>query len=188
MGGISKRQSFKLKTLLILLLTISLLGGGCGFQELETAPPGELIIEGEGVEGRTAFTLDDLQSMEGALVEADYFGINSYGTKSHTHFKGIGVWHILNSQAGLKDGASLVTFTAEDGYEVQYSIAEVKKEDYIDEENPAARLKMILAWEENGYESDPRAGMPLQLVVGQKATGDVNRPYWVKNVVRIRVD
>ncbi len=161
---------------------------GCVTPKAEKAPAAELLITGEGVEGRTVFTLKDLQSMEEGLVETDYFGINSYGTKGYTHFKGIGVWYLLNEKVKLKDDAARVTFIAEDGYEVEYSLEDVKSEDYIDEQNPEARLKMILAWEENGYEYDPGAGMPLQLTVGQLEPGDINKPYWVKNVVTIRVD
>ena len=79
-------------------------------------------------------------------------------------------------------------FIAEDGYQVEFSLEDVVKEDYIDEQNPSVKLKMILAWEENGTESDPQTGYPLQLVVGQREPGDVNKPYWVRNVNTIRVD
>lgn len=172
----------------VCLLIFCLAGAGCLSPDTDKAPAEELIIEGEGVKGEKVFTLSDLQLMEEGLVEADYFGINTYGAKGHTHFKGIGVWYLLSKQAELKDDAAYVTFIAEDGYEVTYSLAEVEKGDYIDEQNPEAKLKMILAWEENGYEYDPRVGMPLQLTVGQQEPGDINKPYWVKNVVTIRVE
>ena len=48
--------------------------------------------------------------------------------------------------------------------------------------------KMILAWEENGREYDPEKGNPFQLVVGQREPGEANRPYWVRNVMIIRID
>jgi DMSO/TMAO reductase YedYZ molybdopterin-dependent catalytic subunit len=88
----------------------------------------------------------------------------------------------------LKDNASQVSFIAEDGYTVGYTLAEVQREDYIDEENPGAKLKLILAWEEGGEEFDPEQGNPFQLVVGQREPGDVNKPYWVRNVKTIRID
>lgn len=174
--------------LTVIILTASLWGWGCAPPQVEKGPVEELLIEGEGVQGRAVFSLNDLQLMEEGIVEADYFGINSYGTKGYTHFKGIWVWYLLSKQVELKDDAAQIVFIGEDGYEVEYSLKDVQSEDYIDEQNPETRLKMILAWEEDGYEYDPRVGMPLQLTVGQREPGDENRPYWVKNVVKIRVD
>ncbi len=147
-----------------------------------------LIVEGDAVEARMSFTLEELKAAEEGLVEADYFGINSYGSKGYSHFRGIWIGYLLRNLVGLQDDASLVSFIAEDGYQVEFSLEDVVKEDYIDEQNPSVKLKMILAWEENGTESDPQTGYPLQLVVGQREPGDVNKPYWVRNVNTIRVD
>ena len=171
---------------ILFLLIVCISGLGCSSSE--KAPAGALLIEGNAVKDKAAFTLDELKSMEDGLVEADYFSVNSYGTKGYTHFKGIWVWHLLSKQVSLKEDASHVTFIAEDGYQVEYTLEDVMKEDYIDAQAPETRYKMILAWEENGYELDPKAGMPLQLVIGQREPGDVNKPYWVKNVITIRVD
>ena len=88
----------------------------------------------------------------------------------------------------LQDHASRVTFIAEDGYEVEFPLEDIKREDYIDEQNPQTKYKMILAWEENGREYDPEKGNPFQLVVGQREPGEANRPYWVRNVMIIRID
>jgi len=170
----------------LIMTIISILGLGCASSE--KAPSDVLLIEGKAVKDQAVFTLDELKSMEDGLVEADYFSINSYGTKGYTHFKGIWVWHLLSKQVNLKEDASNVTFIAEDGYKVEYTLEDIMKEDYIDEQTPETKYKMILAWEENGYELDPKTGMPLQLVVGQREPGDVNKPYWVKNVITIRVD
>lgn len=171
---------------LLLVLILCVLAGGC-------APPEEpaadsLLIDGDAAENQVSFTWEELKSMEEGLVEAEYFSINSYGSKGYSHFKGVWVWYVLNEKVGINDNASRVTFIAEDGYQVEYSIEDVKREDYIDEQNPEARYKMILAWEENGVENDPALGSPLQLVVGQREPGDVNRPYWVRNVQIIRID
>lgn len=181
---------YKMKVLfamILLLLMVCTLGLGCASSE-KPADSGALLIEGNAVEDKCAFTLEELKSMKDGLVEADYFSINSYGTKGYSHFKGIWVCYILNDKVNLKDDASRVTFVAEDGYEVVYTIEDARKEDYIDEQNPDTKYKMILAWEENGVEYDPEAGVPLQLVVGQREAGDVNKPYWVRNVKTIRID
>jgi len=176
----------KVQAILLFLLIICTLGLGC--TSSEEVPLGALLIEGEAVEEKISFTLEELKSMEEGLVEADYYGVNSYGTKGYTHFKGIWVWYLLSEKVSLQDDAAKVTFIAEDGYEVEYSLDDVKREDYIDEQNPGTKYKMILAWEENGSEINSETGNPLQLVVGQREPGDVNKPYWVRNVKTIRID
>ncbi len=171
---------------LLLVLVWCTLAGGCA--PTEESSPGSLLIEGDAVESRVYFTLEELKSMRDGLVEDDYFSINSYGSKGYAHFKGVWIWYLLNEKAHLKENASRVSFIAEDGYQVDYTIEEVKREDYIDEQNPETKYKMILAWEENGVENDPASGSPFQLVVGQREPGDENRPFWVRNIKTIRVD
>lgn len=171
-------------SILLLFLFVLTFSSGCSSRD-ETAA---VVIEGNAVKGRVIFTLDELKTMEQGLLEADYFCLNSYGTRQYFHFKGIWIGYLLQEKINLKDKASRVTFTADDGYEVEYTLADVLKEDYVDEQNPGARYKMILAWEEDGREYDPRKGSPFRLVVGQKEPGDVNKPYWVQYVKRICID
>lgn len=174
--------------LFFIMLPSFMVLAGCRGGQPTPAGNGILVIQGDGVEGETRLSLDELKSMEDGLVEDDYFSINSYGTKEYFHFKGVWVWHLLREKVNLKDNASKVSFIAEDGYKTEYILEEVKRDDYIDEQNPEKKYKMILAWEENGREYDPDAGNPFKLVVGQKAPGDVNKPYWVRNVKIIRID
>jgi len=188
-----KRISFittitALSLLLFLLMLYLTVLAGCRGGQPTSAGEGFLVIRGDAVEGEVCLTLDELKSMEDGLIEDDYFSVNSYGTKEYFHFKGIWIWHVLQEKTELKDNASKVIFIAEDGYRVEYTLEEVKREDYIDEQNPATKYKMILAWEENGKEYDPEEGNPFQLVVGQKEPGDENKPYWVRNVKTIRID
>lgn len=170
----------------IILLAICTSGSGCASSE--KVPADALLIEGSGVEDPAFFTLDELKAMEDGLVEANYISVNSYGTKAYSHHKGIWIGYILNEKVVLKDNASQVTFIAVDDYKVDYSLKEVMREDYIDEQKPETKYKMILAWEENGRQLDPQIGPPLQLVVGQRQAGDVNKPYWVRYVKTIRID
>ncbi len=147
---------------------------------------GLLVIQGGGVKGKVLLSLDELKAMEEGLVEADYFSINSYGTEQYFYFQGVWVWHILKEKVILKEGASKVSFIAGDGYNVEYTLEEVKREDYLDQRNPTMKYKMILAWEEDGWENSIRE--PLRLVVGQREPGEANKPYWVRNVRIIRID
>jgi DMSO/TMAO reductase YedYZ molybdopterin-dependent catalytic subunit len=171
---------------IIFLLLICIIFFGCGQQK--EIPNGTIVIEGDAVESKVLFTLEDLKSMDEGIVEADYFSINSYGTKAYFHFKGISLGYLLKEKVYLKDDASKATFLAEDGYTVEYTLEEVLRDDYIDEQNPGNKYEMILAWEENGKEYNLEVGNPFRLVVGQKEAGDVNKPNWVANVKTIRID
>lgn len=147
-----------------------------------------LYIEGSGVEEEGSISLRELKDMKDALVDDDYFSLNSYGTKEYFHFKGIGLNDIFEQTIKLKEEASTVTFIAEDGYEIEYSMEEAKREDYIDEQDPEKKYKMIIAWEENGKKYDVKDGSPFRLVVGQKEEGDLNKPNWVQHLKTIQID
>lgn len=171
---------------ILLVLFMCVIVVGCTAQK-ET-PVGTIVIEGSSIESKTFFTLEELKSMEEGIREADYFSFNSYGTKRYFHFKGISLSYLLKEKVGLKDQTTKVTFIAEDGYAIEYTLEDVLKEDYIDEQNPEAKYEMILAWEEDGMEYNPEIGNPFRLVVGQKKPGDVNKPHWVLNVKTIHID
>lgn len=149
---------------------------------------GILSIEGSGVKSQVSYTLNDLKNMNSGIVEEDYFALNNYGTKKYYHFKGISTWYLLSQRVGLMDGAKKVIFIADDGYSVEYTIGDVKRDDYISEDNLEKKYRMIIAWEEEGKEYDKTEGTPLKLVVGQKEPGDVNKPNWVQTLKTIKVE
>lgn len=126
-------------------------------------------------------SLKDLKSMNDIIFEADFYSLNSYGTRGYTHFKGVKLWDLLETKALIKPEASKITITAEDGYSMEFTIDQVKME-YIDETNPDMKYPMIIAWEEKGEEYSTDEGAPYKLVVGQKEPGDVNKPQWVSNI------
>ena len=123
--------------------------------------------------------------MEG-LVEADYFCINSYGTKQYFHLRNLGRVYFAG-KSELEGSGVKVTFIAEDGYKVEYTWQMFRRM-IISTSKIETKYKMILAWEEDGREYDARKGNPFRLVVGQKEPGDVNKPYWVSNVQTIIID
>ena len=71
---------------------------------------------------------------------------------------------------------------------MEFTVDQVKKQDYMDETNPDNKYPMIIAWEENGEEYDTEEGAPFKLVVGQKQAGDVNKPQWVSNIDKIVIE
>ncbi len=182
-------------TLVLLILMIAMVVAGCSGQNNDQEPVIEadsvaeknvLIIEGSGVVGITRLTLQEIQGMQLDIIEDYYFALNNFGTKQYFFFKGVSLWQLL-SKVGVKDTAQQVVITSEDGYSVIYTIADVKREDYLDETNPEKKYKMIIAWEENGEVYDPTQ-YPFRLVMGQKEPGDINKQNWVAKVINIKVD
>jgi len=148
---------------------------------------GEMAIKGAGVDNALSLSLEDLKTMKEAYYEDDYFALNSYGTKAYFSFKGVKLAAILQ-KAGIKSSATQLTFIATDGYEQQITVEQALKMDYIDEQNPDKKYPVIIAWNENGIDYDPEAGLPFRLVIGQKEAGDVNKPQWVSNIAQIIVE
>ncbi|MBN2221732.1 MAG: molybdopterin-dependent oxidoreductase, partial [Vallitaleaceae bacterium] len=122
------------------------------------------------------------------IFEADYFSLNSFGTKGYTHFKGVNLWRLLKEKAAISEDAVSVTIIATDGYQISFSLEQIQRQDYMDEQNPDNLYPIIISWEENGIEYDPSEGAPFKLAVGQKEAGDVNKPQWVSQIDRILVD
>ncbi len=153
-------------------------------EEEDTA---SIQLEGLGINNSLSLSLDDLKGMKDQTVEDDFFSLNSYGTKEYFHFRGVKLSAVLQ-KAGLKKEAATVTVVASDGYKLELSVEQALKEDYIDEQDPAKKYPVIIAWQENGSDYDAAAGYPFRLVIGQKEAGDVNKPQWVMNIAKISVD
>lgn len=157
-------------------------------KEEEIAEEGINILKVEGKVGNPlSLTLDELKAMENLIFEGDFYSLNNFGTTQHTRFKGVKLWRLLE-KAQIASDAAKVRIVATDGYEMEFTVDEVKRQDYIDETNPDVKLPMIIAWEENGQEYDVEEGPPYKLVVGQKEPGDINKPQWVSNIDRIIVE
>lgn len=157
-------------------------------KEDKTDEEGINILKVEGKVGNPlALTLDDLKAMEDIIFEGDFYSLNNFGTTQHTKFKGIKLWGLLE-KAQIASDAAKVRIVATDGYEMEFTVDETKRQDYIDETNPDVKLPMIIAWEENGEEYDIEEGPPYKLVIGQKEPGDINKPQWVSNIDCIIVE
>ncbi len=181
---IIRRRRWALLLPLVALLVLA----GCAGEKTDLADASTITIEGDGVEETVELSLGDLKKMTDALVEDDYFSINTYGTEAYYHFKGAWVWAVLEQKAALKESAAEITFVAEDGYSVTYTLEEVQRDDYIDQQDPAKKYKMILAWEEEHEAYDVSEGSPFRLVNGQREIGDVNKPLWVSRIAKIVVE
>lgn len=144
-------------------------------------------------DGGVWFTLggQEPQNQKGAAylrdIEDDFFSLNSYGTKEYFHFRGVKMKAILD-KVGLNRNTATVSFIASDGYKQELTLEQALREDYIDEQNPDKKYPVIIAWHENGEDYNAEKGAPFRLVIGQKESGDVNKPLWVQNLAKIIVD
>lgn len=158
-------------------------------QEEKPADERKNILKVEGkVNTELSLSLADLQSFTDIGFSGTFYSLNSFGTTDHTDFKGVNLWLLLKNKAGISDSATSVKIIALDGYEVEFSISQVKRSDYIDETNQDIKLPVIIAWQENGVDYSINEGPPYKLVIGQKEPGDVNKPQWVSNIDKIIVE
>lgn len=169
-------------------------------KEVEKDSPVEVEEKEEVVEKKNAikikgkvgvestFALDDLKKMTEIIFEDDFYSLNNFGTTSYTHFRGVNLWKLLEEKTKISPDATYIKIIATDGYEVEFTVDQVKRQDYIDETNPDKAFPMIIAWEEKGQEYDSSEGPPYKLIVGQAEAGDVNKPQWVSKIDRIIVE
>lgn len=137
-----------------------------------------LTVCGSALDREWYFTLSQLQSL-GGYVQADYFSRGKDPKESTTTYIGIDLQYLFETVIGLEQYKK-ATFTASDGYAIGYSRSAVNMT-YINEKDPSASLKMILAWNEGG------APCSLRLVMGQQTEGEYNRTNWVRSVTTIEV-
>lgn len=146
-----------------------------------------LKIQGK-VSNELSLSLEELQAFTDIGFSGTFYSLNNFGTTDHTDFKGVNLWLLLRDKAGVSDSATTVKVIAVDGYEVEFSIDQVKRSDYIDETNQDVKLPVIIAWQENGENYSINDGPPYKLVIGQKEPGDINKPQWVSNIDKIIVE
>lgn len=146
-----------------------------------------LKIEGN-VENSLSLSLDDLKAMEDFIFSGTFYSLNSFGTTEYTDFTGVKLWNLLKEEALISEEAAKVKVIAVDGYSMEFTAEQIKRDDYIDETNQDLKLPVIIAWKENGEEYNPEEGPPYKLVIGQKEPGDVNKPQWVRDIDKIIVE
>lgn len=146
-----------------------------------------LKVEGK-VENKLQLSLDNLKEMDDIIFQGDFYSLNNFGTTAHTNFKGINLWMLLEEKAKISTEATKVTVIATDGYKMEFTIEEVKRQDYIDETDEEVKLPIIISWERNGEEYDSLEGPPFKLIIGQREPGDINKPQWVSNIDKITVE
>jgi len=155
------------------------------------ATQAKISITGTGIKTTQEVTLDELKQMNNIIVSDKYFSRGAekpgWGKTAHNDFAGILLYELLADKAGLADTASQVKIEAEDGYTQVFSLNEIKA-NYIDETDSSKKLRMIIAWSQDGEEYNSDKGAPFRLVMGQQFAGDYNRLKWVNRIASIIVE
>ncbi len=155
------------------------------------ADPAKIRITGAGVKTSQEYSLNELKQMKNLTVTAKYFSRGAekpgWAKASHNDFTGVLLYELLADKVGLKDSASQVRVIAEDGYVQVFSPKDLKA-DYLDETDSSKKLRMIIAWSQDGQEYEASQGAPFRLVMGQQFAGEYNRLKWVSLISRIVVE
>ncbi len=168
------------------------------------ASPDSLIIAGEGVKEEVIFTREELEEME--REQCLYSSINTWPTKKWYVGEGIKLMDLLH-QAGLKKEATLLRFTAADGFTVdltykelfedqRYCFPNFKKgaasgEGHVPgSASNAVAVEPIIALYAVEGSSDPEYMSTLyspQLMLGQRAVTEQTGNLFVKYLHKIEV-
>lgn len=160
----------------------------------------ELKISGNGAKKLVTTTVREIETLQDYIFKADYCLLNNQGTTNLSTFKGIDLYQYLNKEIGFKAGAAGVKIIASDGWSKTFTLEELAKTDYINQESSAGDLKVMLAYGCNekplvpedssgGYDADAKnSGGPLWFIIGQTQAGDVNNSKCIKNVAEIEIE
>ena len=163
-----------------------------------------LEITGDGVTKPVTFTREELEEME--QHQYLYSTINTWPTKKWYVGRGVKLWDLLE-RAGIKEEATLLKFTAMDGFTVTLTTKELFqdkrycfphfKEGGTDQDghipgNPAARVEVepivaLLSVEGSDNPEYMNDLNTLQLLLGQRAVTEQTGNLFVKYLCRIEV-
>lgn len=158
-----------------------------------------LSISGSGVRKEHTVTVGELEFMQNYIFTGEYCLAKSGTEKELATYRGFDIYEFLRREVGYTAGADTITFKAADGFSRTFTLDEIAKRDYINQETGANNLKVLLAYGKNekplvpavtsdGYdEAAQNSGGPLRLVIGQTGPGDLNSSKSVGNVVEIIV-
>jgi len=170
-----------------------------------TAPPAEnsiasaasqidelvvLTISGNGVNGVTTWTLDQLQALREGYRELTYSTTNNWPSFERMEAHGISIPYLLR-QAGLRSNAASIKFVSTDGYFATLTFNQVFGTRYSYASHGAAgssgasAVEPVIAWAwGNAGKTRPESIRPF---FGQSGPWEVNTASFVKDLCKIEV-
>lgn len=149
-----------------------------------------LTITGNGVEGETTWTLDELQALVDGYQENIYSTTNNWPNFGHAEAHGVSLPYLL-SQAGVRSGASGIKFISTDGYNTTLTYNQVFRPLYSYSNHNAAassgasRVEPVVAWVWGDVGKTRQEN--IRLYIGQSSHWEVNTMSFVTDLCRIEV-
>jgi len=149
-----------------------------------------LTISGNGVNGTTAWTLDQLQALRDGYRELTYSTTNNWPNFEHMEAHGISIPYLLK-QAGLRSNAASIKFISTDGYFATLTFAQVSGTRYSYASHSAAgssgasAVEPVVAWAWGNVGKTRQES--IRPFFGQSGPWDVNTAAFVKNLCKIEV-
>ena len=135
----------------------------------------DISFTGEGLARDAYFTIKGLKNAESIKAQTLTYAWKDSGNDTGTSVvEGAYVENILKDVIGLKSNAAKITFTASDGYNKTFDVADMSAPDL-------SGLKPMLAWKEDGNKIN------LKLILGQKKEDESNKSKWVSDIVSVTV-
>lgn len=160
-----------------------------------------LTIHGDGARTSKTLAVNEVEALQNYIMTDEYYLAKSSTEGYSDTYRGIDLNKYLRQEVGLQATASGVTIVAGDTTSKTFTLEEIAKADYINKDNTATDLKVMLAYgknnlplvpgsESDGYSSDAHnKGGPLQLIIGQKDNIDFdNSGNCIKDVVEIIIE
>ena len=176
----------KLNCLIVVLIAavlLMILPGAEG-----TSIVADLTILGDGVELEIFFSRADLEGFDSVIELHRYSVINNFPTERVEYASGVPLMYLLE-QAGLKDSAQLITFTASDGYRRQFTVEELlyAPRYSFSTEGERTPVPVMIGLQSSRDGFDSLEDGELRLIMGQRAFSEQNNPWFVGLLQTIEV-
>lgn len=148
-----------------------------------------LTIKGDGVSRELTFNRAELQALKSGITQNIYSATNNFPTDKVMYRKGVSLNYLLQ-QAGIKDTARQLKFTASDGYSRTFTYEELLKDDryYFAPDGSRAKVPTIIAFADSSKGFDSMDNIEMVLTMGQRVKGEQNNPWFVKYLQTIEVN
>ena len=147
-----------------------------------------LTIKGDGVAKEITYSRADLEALKGVAEQHYYSLSNNYPTEKVEYAYGIPLLYLL-SQAGLKDEARLITVTAADGYKREFTVQELlyAPRYYFPATGEKRPVPAMVCLKSGADGAGSLVAGDMRLIMGQRARGEQNNPWFVKYLATIEV-
>ncbi|MCL1906270.1 MAG: hypothetical protein FWG06_04630, partial [Clostridiales bacterium] len=147
-----------------------------------------LTIKGDGVERELTYSRAELEAITPVRERHTYSLANNFPTEKTEYAAGISLSYLLE-QAGLKDTARLLTFTASDGYKREFTVEELlyAPRYYFPKEGEKQPVPALICLQSSANGFEGLNDTEFKLIMGQRAKGEQTNPWFVKNLSLIEV-